>query len=363
MSKPPKYNSEFVDGKLKEASIKRIGEYINTRTPFRVKCLKDEYEWDILFHNFIHNQSRCPKCSNNNNIKLDNDEVDRRLEGRNIKRIGDYITAHIKIEFECLLDGHRWLAKPYKVLNQGRGCPLCSKHKGGMKIGKDEFIKRIKDRPLKMIGEFKGLKSKTKFKCLVDGYIWESTPSNIYYGNGCPECKKITLNEKQRLTNEVIRKRLKDKPLKMIGNYINKDTKIKWKCLVNEEHEWESTPGNIFRGSGCPYCYQKSEKLLSELIRKNVDFDLFKWHKRIISNNRHYVIDFYIEKGSKKIFIERNGEQHYEAIEYFGGEEAFEKQVKRDEEIREYCYNNKIDLIEIPYWLSEEDIINKLREI
>ena len=55
------------------------------------------------------------------------------------------------------------------------------------------------------------------------------------------------------------------------------------------------------------------------------------------------------------IFIEYNGGQHYFPIKWFGGESAFIKQQKRDNDLRDYCTMNNIRLIEIPYWLSHNE--------
>ena len=48
--------------------------------------------------------------------------------------------------------------------------------------------------------------------------------------------------------------------------------------------------------------------------------------------------------------IEYQGQQHYNSLEIFGGEEQFQKQKKYDIKKQEYCKKNNIKLIEIPYW-------------
>lgn len=58
--------------------------------------------------------------------------------------------------------------------------------------------------------------------------------------------------------------------------------------------------------------------------------------------------DFYIE--SKNMCIEFDGKQHFEAIDFFGGKESFEKTQKSDKEKNDFCHNNKIKLIRIPYF-------------
>jgi hypothetical protein len=50
------------------------------------------------------------------------------------------------------------------------------------------------------------------------------------------------------------------------------------------------------------------------------------------------------------ICIEYQGEQHYKAVEFFGGKDQFKTQQKLDKIKRDYCKNNNIKLLEIPYW-------------
>lgn len=60
-------------------------------------------------------------------------------------------------------------------------------------------------------------------------------------------------------------------------------------------------------------------------------------------------------------FVEQSravhGKQHYESIEFFGGQESFEIRLIHDRLKREFCEENNIPLIEVPYW--ERDNIEK----
>ena len=47
------------------------------------------------------------------------------------------------------------------------------------------------------------------------------------------------------------------------------------------------------------------------------------------------------------------GIQHYEPVDRFGGEEGFKIQVKNDNFKRKFCEENKIKLIEIPYYIED----------
>lgn len=57
----------------------------------------------------------------------------------------------------------------------------------------------------------------------------------------------------------------------------------------------------------------------------------------------------------RKVAIEYNGQQHYEAVSAFGGEEAFERTKIRDELKRKLCLDNDAALIELPYYQVPDD--------
>lgn len=105
----------------------------------------------------------------------------------------------------------------------------------------------------------------------------------------------------------------------------------------------------------------KISKLLSEI--ENITYKKeYKFDDLIGENNIPLRFDFAIFENSKlKYLIEYNGIQHYKEVEYFGGEEGYKKRLYRDNKKKEYCRNNKIPLIIIPYThydnILKEDII------
>ncbi len=64
----------------------------------------------------------------------------------------------------------------------------------------------------------------------------------------------------------------------------------------------------------------------------------------------HQVIDIYIP--SLKLAVEYHGEQHYQAVDYFGGEEKLSEQADMDQIKREKCQVQAVTLLEWPYSLQ-----------
>jgi len=61
-----------------------------------------------------------------------------------------------------------------------------------------------------------------------------------------------------------------------------------------------------------------------------------------------------------KIALEYQGKQHFEPVEYFGGEKAYEKQLKRDRRKKMLCTKNGITLIEVIEGYDIKEIQKKI---
>ena len=58
------------------------------------------------------------------------------------------------------------------------------------------------------------------------------------------------------------------------------------------------------------------------------------------------------------LIIEYDGEQHFKPISAFGGEDGFWTTITHDAIKNQYCEDNNINILRIPYW--EFDDIEKL---
>jgi len=277
--------------------------------------------------------------------KLTNEIIDERLLGRKIIRIGDYKTALTKISWKCLKDGYVWNATPHDI-NSGYGCPACANK---IPITNETIDIKLQNRSIVRIGDCIGQNNKILFCCQICDYQWVTTPKSILHGNGCPEC-----SGKVPLTNERIDNKLSNRPIKRIGNCTEGNKiNIEWQCLIETCGSiWKASPGSVLNNfRGCPHCRYKNEKRIYDYLREQYSQLNITPQYRIHINNKLFVIDFNLND----IFIEYHGIQHYEPVEYFGGKKSFIKQIKRDYLLREYCSENKIKLIEIPHWFTNDE--------
>lgn len=103
----------------------------------------------------------------------------------------------------------------------------------------------------------------------------------------------------------------------------------------------------------------KTEEYIYKIIKKHYkDYGVIYQHRPLFLHSSfggQMSYDVYISKF--KIAVEYQGQQHFEPVDFFGGEEAFEKVKLRDEEKRKLSEENGIKLVYFNYW---EDITPEL---
>jgi very-short-patch-repair endonuclease len=185
-------------------------------------------------------------------------------------------------------------------------------------------------------------------------------PQYHLIGHGCSECWK-----QKELEN---RNKYKEKWLENVKiyhsnfydyslvNYYNNSKEV---TIICPKHGiFEQKPISHLK-CGCPSCNEsKGEKEIS----KKLDILKLKYireHKFTGCNHiKELRFDFYLPE--LNICIEYNGKQHYESIEYFGGETRYKEQIIKDNIKRKYCSENGIKLIEIKYNENVQEKLNIL---
>ena len=121
-------------------------------------------------------------------------------------------------------------------------------------------------------------------------------------------------------------------------------------------------PDHLRNGHGCSNCIKSKgeERIEQFLISNRIDYIREKRFKDCRSNKKPMPFDYYIP--SMNLCIEYQGIQHYKPIELFGGEKQLRQQQINDNFKREFCKNNNIKLLEIPYWEYDniESILDNL---
>lgn len=275
------------------------------------------------------------------------------LKNPDIEVVGTYIDVKTKILHRCKIDGYEWMAKPNNILN-GRGCPRCSKKE--RKTYEDYIVELSKINPnIEVVEKYVNARTPILHKCKIDGYEWMTAPTNTLKGHGCPICAKNKKCEHEEYVEKVAKLNL---DIEVVDTYIDALTTILHKCKL-DGFEWMARPSAILYGNGCPRCNaSKGEKMVAHwLEEKNILYEAQKIFEDC-KNIHALPFDFYLSEYN--ICIEYQGKQHYEPIEYFGGQKTFENQVLRDNIKEKYCQKNNILLFKIPYYADIYDELEKM---
>ena len=142
---------------------------------------------------------------------------------------------------------------------------------------------------------------------------------------------------------------------------------IIWKCQCECGNITYVSNNNLLKGTtkSCG-CLKKSfgEELITKILTENnISFNTQKTFENCIfpTSKRKAKFDFYI---NNQYLIEYDGEQHYKITSYeWDSQEDFEERKIRDQYKNQWCKDNNIPLIRIPYWhLNELNIKDLLLE-
>lgn len=294
------------------------------------------------------------------------------LVGAEYTVLGKYTRTKDKILMRHNKCGREWLVKANNFITGNSRCNHC-RNDNSLKTT-DEFrtdlCKKFGNN-IKLLDEYKGHTKEIKLFCNKHQIEFFNTPRNILMKvrkNICPLCIVDNVKNTQRKTKELVNEQLEKLHkgnITLEEDYINTHTKVKFKCH-NCDNTFKSEPNHVLRHTGCPVCnnFSTSETIIKDfLLYKGIKHE----YQKVFDNCRYIKplrFDFYIEnyKG-KSIFIEYDGKQHFEPIEYFGGEKQFVIQREKDEIKNNYAIQNNIEMIRIPYTIYGRNLLDYLEKL
>lgn len=297
-------------------------EYISARTNLKWRCA-DGHEWESVPYS-IKKGHWCPYCAGSG--KLNIEEMHKIARDRNGKCLSqEYINARTNLKWRCA-DGHEWKASPDNI-KRGKWCPYCSVYvseKICRETFERLFEKRFpKKRPKWLINPETGKKMELDGYCedlkLAFEYQGKQHYEETYFTTRRSLLKQIKLDKiKKELCDEndvklieitynieydqiptyiiskcqkqgisvpninlevfdyhsfdiyspsrleEMHKIARERGGKCLSdNYINANTKLKWRC--SEGHDWESVPASIKAGTWCPYCHGNIKLTIQEM--------------------------------------------------------------------------------------------------
>ena len=353
-----KLHAEYIEEVKKiNPDIEVKGEYKGANTPILHRCKIDGYEWNVTPSSLLCGHG-CPMCAGN--VKKTHEQYIVEVAKINplIEVIGQYINASTPIAHRCKIDEHIWKTAPYAIL-RGDRCPKCA---GNAKKTQEEYIQELSilNPDIEVVEQYIGALVPILHHCKIDGNDWYASPANILSGRGCPECKArilsdIFVNSHEPYVAEIA---AINPNIEVLEKYINSHTPILHRCK-KDGYAWKIEPANILSGQGCPQCQESiGERKVRQWLEKNNIEYIYQKKFKDCRDKKELPFDFYIP--SYNTCIEYDGIEHFEPIDFAGkGKDwvsiQFKKTKLHDEIKNQYCINNNIRLLRIPYYKNVEE--------
>lgn len=333
-----------------------LEHYQGALTKIKVKHNKCNHVYSVAPTNFLRG-GRCPYCSSKakKTDKQFKQEV-YDLVGNEYTFLDPYVNSYTKIKVKHNKCGNTYEVGPHSFL-QGSRCPYCyikDKRKTNKQFKQEVYD--LVDSEYTFLDLYVDTRTKIKVKHNKCGNIYEVSPNSFLHGSRCPYCygtpKKIDEDFKQEVYGLV------GNDYTFLDSYVSNKTKIKVKhnkC----GNIYEVRPTDFFsHQTRCPYCNSpKGETIITKLLDIfNLNYEYQKSFDDL-KDVQPLSYDFYLPDQS--ILIEYQGLQHYQPIDYFGGETQFAIQQKHDQMKFDYAKDHGYNLITVPY---TEDTFSKIKK-
>ena len=281
-----------------------------------------------------------------------------------------YVNCKTKIDIVCRK--HGIFSQRPKEHIYGAGCPSCAREVSNSVIGSatgPKLTKKARNAFVEKANtvhgsrydysevEYLGCKHKVKIRCPEHG-VFLQTPNLHLYGNGCPECAKLTRANENRITTEefiaAAREVHGDKYDYSKVKYVHHKKLVTIICPAHGEFR-QAPNGHLYNSKGCSRCNDsKGEKYISNWLqergieyRREIAIPEFNPRKRF---------DYYIS--SLDIYIEYDGEQHFKPIN--NRHQALLAQKERDIARNNWCKHHGIKLAVVTYLDDKDKLLNSI---
>ena len=369
---PDMYDTHLVDYKDKDNRITLI---CHTHGEFRINARQ-------LFGDSKHKAHGCWRCAglippDERTPTMTADEFFQRMHQLYDATELDFMTSEfhgIKKNVTAYCRKHGAITHPVSYWLEGKGCEYCNG-----KFYPPDFLQRARkaqgqEYAYRGVNKIVSTASRVMVHCGNPNHKWHRMIVwLVLQGSKCRECAGRHQPLEQRCQEWIA------KCIEKYGegrydysraheDYVNNDSLVWIRCCIHN-HWFKTTPDNNLRtvNGSCPKCSiefreSEGEATIRRWLLKH-DITNFKQDEVTMPNEnprckRQYLRpDFWLP--DYNLFIEYNGEQHYEDVDYFFDDDfTFEDQQIRDQTLRDYCRKNNIQLLEIPY--TEFDKIGEI---
>lgn len=320
-----------------------IGTYKGAHTKIKAKHNDCGYEWYVTPDSFLNAKSRCPKCSGN--VPLTLEEFKNKIYkivGDEYSVIGNYVKDETKVEMKHNKCGHVWKVKGSRFIRENVRCPKCNiANRTRTQEEWDLLVRDSVGNEYVFKEKYKNSTTSIAVEHELCGFEYKTTPAIFIKGGGrCPRCCSKTYKDDYIFKEEVYS--LVGDEYTFTDEYVDNKTKLTIthnKC----NYSYSIEPGNFLAGRRCPRCNGSEYEIeIADILDKyNVKYVREKTFDDL-KIDKHLRCDFYLPKNNT--IIEFDGKQHlYDDTIIF-----------RDTIKNKYAYDNGINMVRIPYSKKEE---------
>lgn len=281
------------------------------------------------------------------------EEVNKLTNGE-FELVGEYKNKRTKVNIMHKNCGRVRNVFP-QTFSKNSKCLYCD---GGARLSHDGFVDKVNEigeSEYEVLSTYMKASERVTLKHKVCGHVWSPISYTFMQGSRCPRCayenKGKRFSKGKTLFVEEM-KLVHGDEYTLLGDYKN----LHHKTLFRHndcDGEWETKPIVILNGGGCIYCSgSKGERRIKRYFDKNkIAYKKEYWFDDC-RNEKPLPFDFAVlnDDGEVTHLVEYDGEQHFEPVDIWGGEVNLKNIKLRDEIKRQYCKENNMPLIEIPYW-------------
>lgn len=373
MARPQTITDEMIKDRLlnNNKNFEFVGRFYsekNKSTLGRFVCKNCGYIFDRTICEKNFKTMKCKNCQKERlGRRVSKEDFVKKINSKCIDLISEFISLQERATFKCRVCSNIWETKCAAVYRL-TGCPKCgTKRAANAKIKSDEqFKKEMKEcaPTLDVIGVYLNEKTELEFYCNKHNVYFKKKAMFALGSIGCEECLREFRANLYKKSQDTFDKQLYEfnKDVVRIGEYVNTHQKIKFKCLLCD-NVFERTPHDALKIISCPICNNTSageRKVTDFLFYNKIKYTPQKSFKNCRDVNP-LPFDFYFEEIN--VLCEFQGEYHYFPVDFTGhgkqwAYKKFKYTQRHDKIKKDFCINNNIFLLEIPYW--ERDNVEEI---
>ena len=333
-------------------------EYKNSKTKVCIIC-PIHGEFYKSYENHVKGQG-CKKCSSiekgNKIRKINNlDKLKNKFKDLDFSEF-IYKTGREKSKVICRDCGVSFYDSFTAMNMRETGCLYCNEATKRRRYTKETLIERFNEVHNSFYNypnlQIKKQLEKIEIICPKHGLF--SMPTNDHLnGRGCLKCYRERQKTMHLMPSEEFFNTCRE-----VHNNFYDYTKSVYKGMMRDilikcplHGTFKQRAKHHYDGHGCKSCVESNgEKKVRETLDKyNISFEPQQTFEKCRNpkTNTKLKFDFYLK--DLNTCIEYDGKQHYESVEYWGGEEGLEKLKYRDSIKNTFCKENDITLLRIPY--------------